>query len=250
MIRRLGSALRYLSWASPPWKWRLLRGDCPSCRGTRFLSLGPRAFFTRCLRCRANVVNMSVIPVVRAHFGDDFSGRSAYELSSYGATFDFLQRSFPRFEFSEYSSARPLGSTRDGVRNEDVQRLTFADESFDVVTSNQVFEHVPDDRSGYAECLRVLKPGGALIFTVPLYDMPHTETIARLAPDGRIEWIGTPEYHDSRLGGPKSAPAFHRHSLRDIAERVRGTGFARVTVEQTSMLRDGAFAQPVVYAVK
>src|SRR6185436_15955201 len=144
----------------------------------------------------------------------------------------------------------PCASMHDGIRNEDVQQLTFADESFDVVTSNQVFEHVPDDRRGYAECLRVLKPGGALIFTVPLYDTPHSETIARLAPDGRIEWLGTPEFHDSRLGGPKSAPAFHRHSLHDIADRVRGTGFARVTVEQTSVLRDGALAQPVVYAVK
>jgi ubiquinone/menaquinone biosynthesis C-methylase UbiE len=49
-----------------------------------------------------------------------------------------------------------LGERINGIFNQDVQHLTFSDASFDVVTSNQVFEHVPDDIKGYAECLRVL----------------------------------------------------------------------------------------------
>lgn len=248
MIRRIGSALRYLSTAERPWRWRLARGECPSCLGTRFLAIGDGPYFTRCLRCRSNLVNSAVIPVVRAHFGDDFAGRRAYELSSYGATFDFLQRSFADFQYSEYMPAHPFGTLVGGMRNEDVQQLTFPGESFDVVTSNQVFEHVPDDRRGYAECLRVLRPGGALIFTIPLYDTPATEEVARLDADGRLQWLATPEYHDSRLGGPRSAPVFHRHSRRDVAERVRAAGFARVTVEQVSML--ARCEQPVIYGVK
>ena len=248
--RRIGSALRYLSWAKRPWRWRIARGECPGCHGTHFLAIADGPFFTRCLRCRSNLINASVIPVVRAHFADDFAGRRAYELSSYGATFDFLRRSFADFQYSEYMPSHPLGTFVDGMRNEDVQQLTFPGESFDVVTSNQVFEHVADDRRGYTECLRVLRPGGALIFTIPLFDTPRTEEVARLAPDGRLEWLAAPEYHDSRLGGPKSAPVFHRHSIHDIAGRVRAAGFSRVTVEQVSVLRDRACAQPVIYAVK
>src|SRR6185436_4377685 len=235
---RIGSALRYLSRARRPWQWRIARGECPSCLGTHFLAIGDGPFFTRCLRCRANLVNAAVIPVVRAHFGDDFAGRRAYELSSYGATLEFLRRSFADVQCSEYKPAHPLGAFVDGMRNEDVQQLTFPDGSFDVVTSNQVFEHVPDDRRGYAECLRVLRPGGALIFTIPLLDTPKTEEVARIDAGGRIEWLATPEYHDSRLGGPQSAPVFHRHSIHDITARVRAAGFSRVTLEQVSLMRD------------
>jgi ubiquinone/menaquinone biosynthesis C-methylase UbiE len=32
-----------------------------------------------------------------------------------------------------------------------VQRLSFADASFDLCTSTEVFEHVPDDRAGLRE---------------------------------------------------------------------------------------------------
>jgi ubiquinone/menaquinone biosynthesis C-methylase UbiE len=63
----------------------------------------------------------------------------------------------------------------DLIVNQDVQKLTYENDSFDVITSNQVFEHVPNDIQGFSECFRVLrKGGGALIFTVPLYDTPST----------------------------------------------------------------------------
>ena len=187
---------------------------------------------------------------MREHCHGRFEGLTAYELSSYGATFEFLRASFPDFLFSEYMPGRMPGAAYGGVRNEDVQCLTFADESLDVLTSNQVFEHVPNDLLAYAECFRVLKPGGALIFTVPLYDTPATEQVARLAADGSIEWMEKPDYHDSRLTGPRSVPVFWRHSIRDVTQRVLTAGFRRVTVEQVSVCLNQLEPQPVLYAVK
>ena len=55
--------------------------------------------------------------------------------------------------------------------------MPFENESFDVVLSTEVLEHVPDPYIYMAEVRRVLKPGGVFFFTVPfmmsLHEVPH-----------------------------------------------------------------------------
>lgn len=53
----------------------------------------------------------------------------------------------------------------------DARRLKFADGVFATVFANCVMEHIPDLARVLAECRRVLRPGGALIATVPLIEM-------------------------------------------------------------------------------
>jgi len=45
----------------------------------------------------------------------------------------------------------------------------FSDGRFDLVTAFDVIEHVVDDRRVFSELTRVLKPGGCLVFSVPLH---------------------------------------------------------------------------------
>lgn len=47
------------------------------------------------------------------------------------------------------------------------ERLPFADASFDIVFSNDVLEHVSDDRQSALEISRVLRPGGRAVIYVP-----------------------------------------------------------------------------------
>ena len=54
-------------------------------------------------------------------------------------------------------------------------RLPFDDASFDTVLSNQVAEHVPDPDAFFAELVRVLRPDGRLIVTVPFSYRVHSE---------------------------------------------------------------------------
>lgn len=57
----------------------------------------------------------------------------------------------------------------------DVQRLPFADGTFDTVFCSQVLEHVPEPGLALAEFYRVLKPGGALIVSAPHISWLHNE---------------------------------------------------------------------------
>ena len=179
--------------------------------------------------------------------GLDVNRLRAHEFSSYGANFEFLTKHCTDFTFSEYFPGK--ARVVNGIRNEDITNLTFPSNSIDLLTSNGVMEHVPEDVQGYCECHRVLKPGGVLVFSVPLYDTPESVKLASVSGDG-IVWHGTPEYHDSRLQGPFSAPTFWRHSWRDMCDRVRRVGFS--SVELVDVILSPAQGEPsrVVKAVK
>ncbi len=55
----------------------------------------------------------------------------------------------------------------DRVQWGDIERLRFADASFDAVIMNEVLEHVPNDRNALNEIFRVLKPGGLFFNFTP-----------------------------------------------------------------------------------
>jgi len=247
-LKMLSLIFRYLSWADSIYKWKISKGNCPLCGESYFLSFRKDPFLTRCLKCKANITNLSLIPIIKEHTKGDYN-KSVYELSSYGSTLVFLISHFSKVVASEYFPDRNFGELVDGILNQDVQKLTFNDNSFDIITSNQVFEHVPDDIKGFSECFRVLSNGGAYIFTVPLYDIKKTIKIASII-NNEIVFEGTPEYHDSRLGGAKSAPVFYHYSVHDICDRVKSVGFSKVTLCEVDIVSIQGKSQLVVYALK
>lgn len=52
----------------------------------------------------------------------------------------------------------------------DLVSVNFPADSFDAITMSNVIEHLPDPKSVFAECLRILKPGGRLIMMTPNID--------------------------------------------------------------------------------
>lgn len=61
------------------------------------------------------------------------------------------------------------------VSSADVTALPYPDASFDVVINCDVLEHLPEDRPGLAELVRVLRPGGHAILTVPAHQFLWSE---------------------------------------------------------------------------
>lgn len=91
----------------------------------------------------------------------------------------------------QYSGGELVG----GVRHESLLRLSLADLSFDLVLSSDVLEHLPEPYSAHEEILRVLKPGGAHIFTVPFNPGILEDDIRCRIVDGKIEYLAEKLYH-------------------------------------------------------
>ncbi|MBS4015550.1 MAG: class I SAM-dependent methyltransferase [Candidatus Latescibacteria bacterium] len=86
------------------------------------------------------------------------------------------------FIVSEYFDKTQPGSFQNGIRCEDLTKLTFPDEIFDIVITEHILEHVPDPMRAFCEVNRVLKKKGLFIFTIPFEVRGHSVT--RILPDG------------------------------------------------------------------
>jgi len=93
----------------------------------------------------------------------------------------------------------PAGSVKDGYRSENLEQQTFPDASFDMVITQDVFEHVLDPARGFAEVARTLKPGGAHVFTVPWYYWKPTFVRAVRLPDGTVRHLAKPDFHGNPI---------------------------------------------------
>jgi SAM-dependent methyltransferase len=66
-------------------------------------------------------------------------------------------------------AGKPLSRRRLDIRCLSVTELPFAVETFDVVISNAVFEHVPDVALALGEVTRLLRPGGVCHIAIHLF---------------------------------------------------------------------------------
>ena len=132
-------------------------------------------------------------------------------------------RGLPWFTVSDYFDGVPAGTVGPaGVRCEDLTRLTFADEGFDLVISQDVLEHVPDPARAFAEAARVLRPGGSHIFTIP-QNLGLARSVTRAQPDaGKVVHILSPEYHGDPTR-PEGALVFTEFGA-DLGPMLEGLG--------------------------
>jgi SAM-dependent methyltransferase len=159
-------------------------------------------------------------------------GKAIYEAALRGPFVNLLRR-LPGYTRSYFWPDRPLGAVdQDGVRNEDLTRLTFPDASFDLVLTSDVMEHLYDYRAAFAEITRVLKPGGVHIFSIPT-DWPFPErTESRVAlVDGEERHLRPPRYHNA--GDGTACLVYHDYGA-DLVDAIDATGCRTQVVRRHS----------------
>jgi len=139
---------------------------------------------SRCPDCGSPRRSRDLMRVLLQEYGghEALSNLNIYELQARGPIHAVLS-SLPGYICSEYLPDVPRSAESDcGVRSEDATSLSFVDESFDLVLSQDVMEHIEDAWRAFAEINRVLRPGGKHIFTVPLHEGRSTRSRAGLEP--------------------------------------------------------------------
>lgn len=133
-------------------------------------------------------------------------------------------------ELSNYKPNMQMGvELAKGITNQNLESLTFSNESLDIVITSDVMEHVRLDHRAHREIYRVLKPGGIYIFTVS-HDRSWEKTLTRVQvnePDDPSKDVHLlePEYHgDTNSDGDGGVLAYRTYG-RDLDEYLMKLGF-------------------------
>lgn len=177
-----------------------------------------------CQQCGLNSRMRALVDLLRRRSTDG----PTFTAERVTISFPVFQRLFADLTGSEYLGAgHSPGSTTPvngvDVRHEDLTRLSFADRSFRTMITQDVFEHIPDYSTAFAEARRVLQPGGQLVFTIPFFpESPTTEVRALVLADGSVEHLLPPEIHGNPVG---DGSLCFQHFGWDILDALRAAGF-------------------------
>lgn len=121
-------------------------------------------------------------------------GRHAFELYRRGADVTAFDQDVEELEnvAAMFAAMKDEGEAPETAQAQtvsgDALALPFPDAHFDIVIASEILEHIPEDEKAMAELVRVVKPGGRVVVTVP-----------RNWPE-RICWALSDEYHQVEGG--------------------------------------------------
>lgn len=189
-------------------------GTCPLCESITTFTSENDWFRDNliCDLCKSIPRERALMYVIKK-FYPNYNELSIHESSpaNRGASLK-LRMECPNYSASQFFTDVQLGHVHNasGFRCEDLENLTFDDESFDLFITQDVMEHILEPELSFKEIARVLKPGGAHIFTVPLINKSKkSECWASRDQNGEIIYHREPEYHGNPVDSKGSLVTMH-----------------------------------------
>jgi O-antigen biosynthesis protein len=184
-----------------------------------------------CPHCQMNNRQRLIATLVKQEL-DAFNKKKVYFMEQVTPIFFWACETFKNHELtgSEYLGYEYTGGTSiKGIRHEDVEKLSFSDQSLDLIVSNDVFEHVPNPAKAFAECARTLKVGGLMLATIPFHSSNNDSIIRAKIVNGQLEHICPPSYHGNPVSSDGSL-VFTDFGW-DVLKQIQTSGFSEVNVE-------------------
>jgi hypothetical protein len=200
---------RLVAWLREPRQFTVKSPDryCPICeyRG-RFLSLGtPPRWDGRCPNCGSRERHRLIHLYLQRRTIDLNDGRCILHFAP-EPYFDRMMKGNNNYHTADLVSGKAQHAM-------DMSDIRFNDNSFDLIITNHVLEHVAKDLMALHEFYRVLKPGGFALITVP------------------INWARTETYENPGLVTAEQRFAHYgdishrRYYGRDFEQRLKQPGF-------------------------
>lgn len=143
---------------------------------------------------------------------------------------------------SQYFPSEVFGTNVGEFRNEDLENQTFEEETFDLVVTQDVMEHVYDPAKAFKEIARTLKRDGFFIFTTPLVNkFRPSEIWAKKGESGKPIFMKEPEYHGNPVD-PEGSPVT-MHWGYDIVDFIKSTSGMDAVIEYIDDLNFGIRAE-------
>lgn len=195
----------------------IYKGYCSVCgQWVSFSDVRPSIRETyQCEECRASLRERVTADAIVAVYGNaqqssirtlikdslKFNSSQIYEVGVSGAYRRYFSK-HDDYTNSFYWKDVKKGEEKDGIRCEDLMDLTFDDNSFDLIITSDILEHVRHPWIAFDEIKRVLKPGGYHIFSIPSLVAMPSHTIRRVETSGiNDKNLMEPRYHGDGRGG-------------------------------------------------
>lgn len=208
----------------------------------------------RCILCFSIPRNRALIYVLETHF-PKWRELKIHESSPGSPSSDKLRQECQGYTASHFFPDTPLGAMKDGVRCENLERLRFGDGEFDLLVTQDVFEHVLNPAKAFSEVARVLREGGAHVYTVPWYYWKET-LVRAVEENGAVKHLVEPDYHGNPIDekgslvitewGRELCDFIYKHSgltttIMRINDKYRGIDaeFIEVFISQKHAARSG-----------
>jgi SAM-dependent methyltransferase len=177
-------------------------GWCPICEAdATFSSTGPYFRNTlKCLACRTGPRQRAVMEVLGRLF-PNWKTQIIHECSPAMGLSDKLARECKGYVGTHYDTSVPFGeiSQSNGYRSEDLEAQTFSDESFDIVITQDVFEHIFHPDRAIKEIARTMRPGGAHVMTTPITRKERPSRRRAAIVNGNIEYLRDQNHHGNPI---------------------------------------------------